>query len=91
MRGLSPFSTQEEIKRLKSEKLRLEELSHLVPPGDMLLGSGTGEIHKATSSSLLMAGEGCTMYVRTYTICTSTHQSLQTLTDAMLYVCAQVL
>ena len=46
---------QEEIKRLKSEKLRLEELSHLVPPGDMFLE--TGEIHKATSSSLLMAGK----------------------------------
>lgn len=54
---LSFFSIQEEIKQLKSEKLRLQELSHLVPPGDMFLDSETGEIHKATSSSLLMAGE----------------------------------
>ena len=53
---------QEEIKQLKSEKLRLEELSHLVPPGDMLLGGETGEIHKASSSSLLMAGKLRTNY-----------------------------
>ena len=57
MRGLSLFLMQEEVKQLKSEKLRLQELSHLVPPGDMFLDSETGEIHKTTSSSLLMAGE----------------------------------
>ena len=72
---------QEEIKRLKSEKLKLEELSHLVPPGDMLLGSGTGVIHKTSSSSLLMAGERLHI-VRMQLV--QVHTSLQSLTDTTL-------